>query len=133
MAKKQWDESLSVGIDIIDEQHKMLIQRMDDLSRAVEIKQGAAEITEIIEFLIDYTNIHFSTEEQQMKEQNYPDLGYQQKQHKIFKDNILNIVRDFDDNGPTPELAISINTFLIDWFIKHIMEVDLKFGKFLKE
>ena len=133
MAKIEWNDSLSIGIDLIDEQHKMLIQRLNDLSKAVEMKQGETEIMKTLEFMIDYTDFHFSSEEKHMTEQMYPGLDYQLKQHKEFKDTLAHIVEDFEEEGPTRALVTSINTFLVNWLINHIKDVDLKFGEFLKE
>ena len=133
MAKIEWNDSLSIGIDLIDEQHKMLIQRLNDLSKAVEMKQGETEIMKTLEFMIDYTDFHFSAEEKHMTEQEYPGLDYQQKQHKEFKDTLRQIVEDFEEEGPTRSLVTSINTFLFNWLVNHIKEVDLKFGGFLKK
>ena len=133
MANIEWNDSLSVGIDIIDEQHKMLIQRLNDLSKAVEMKQGETEIMKTLEFMIDYTDFHFSSEEKHMTEQMYPGLDYQLKQHKEFKDTLAHIVEDFEEEGPTRALVTSINTFLVNWLINHIEKVDLKFGEFLKD
>ena len=133
MAKIEWDDSLSIGIDLIDEQHKMLIQRLNDLSKAVEMMQGEAEIMKTLEFMIDYTNFHFSSEEKHMAEQKYPGLDDQRKQHEEFKNTLKHIVEDFEEEGPTRALTTSINTFLFNWLIKHIKGLDLKFGKFLTD
>ena len=132
MAKIEWDDSLSVGIDIIDEQHKVLIQKLSDLFKAIEMQQGEAEIMKTLDFMIDYTNFHFSSEEEHMAEQKYPGLGSQQKQHEEFKDTLKHIVEDFEEEGPTRALTTSINTFLVNWLINHIKGIDLKFGEFLK-
>ena len=133
MAKIEWDNSLSVGIDLIDEQHKILIQRLNDLSNAVEMMQGEAEITKTLEFMIDYTDFHFSSEEKYMTEQNYPGLDYQQELHEEFKSTLKHIVEDFEEEGTTREVTISINTFLVNWLKKHIKGVDMEFGEFLKD
>jgi len=133
MAKIEWNDSLSVGIDLIDEQHKMLIQRLKDLSKAVEMQQGETEISKTLEFMIDYTDFHFSSEEKHMAEQKYPGLDYQQKQHEGFKETLKHIVEDFEEEGPTRALVTSINTFLFNWLINHIKAVDLKFGEFLND
>ena len=133
MAKIEWNDNLSVGIDVVDEQHKMLIQRLNDLSKAVEMKQGETEIMKTLEFMIDYTDFHFSAEEKHMAEQNYPGLDYQKKQHEEFKSTLKRIVEDFEEEGLTRSLTTSINTFLFNWLINHIKGVDQKFGKFLKD
>ena len=72
MTEIQWDESLSVGFELIDEQHKLLIQRIRDLSDAVNSSRGATEIGKTLGFMIDYTEFHFSTEEKHMYNLDYP-------------------------------------------------------------
>ncbi|MHC4637049.1 MAG: bacteriohemerythrin [Planctomycetota bacterium] len=133
MVQIEWDNSLSVGIDLIDEQHKMLIQRLNDLSKAVEMMQGEAEITKTLEFMIDYTNFHFSSEEEYMAKEKYSGLDDQQKQHEEFKNILKDLVEDFEEEGPTRALTTSINTFLVNWLKQHIKGLDLQFGNFLKD
>ena len=53
MATLKWSDKLSVGIDLIDEQHKMLIQRLNDMSTAVEFNKGPNEIGRTLSFLIN--------------------------------------------------------------------------------
>jgi len=133
MAKIEWNDNLSVGIDLIDQQHKMLIQKLNNLSNAVEMMQGESEVIKTLEFMIDYTHFHFSSEEEQMAEHNYPGLANQQKLHEEFKNTLKNIVEDFEEEGPTRALTTSINTFLFNWLVKHIEGPDLEFGNFLKD
>lgn len=133
MEKIEWDENLSVGIDTIDQQHKMLIQKLNDVSEAIESNQGEGTIAKTLDFLFDYTNFHFSEEEKQMAKHHYPGLKHQQEQHKEFKESLGRLELDFEEDNATKELANYIRTFLFNWLIKHIKEVDLEFGKFVKE
>jgi len=133
MAKIEWDDSLSVGVDLIDEQHKMLIQKLRDLSDAFEMGREMNKIMQTLEFLIDYTDFHFSAEEETMVKYDYPGLELQQDQHKQFVVTLNHIVEDFKEEGPTKALATSINVFLHNWLINHIKGVDIKLGQFLNE
>jgi len=133
MAKIEWDDSLSVGVDLIDEQHKMLIQKLRDLSDAFEMGREQNKITLTLEFMVDYTDFHFSAEEETMAEHDYPGLKHQEDQHKQFIVTLNNIVEDFKEEGPTKTLATSINVFLHNWLINHIKGVDIKLGQFLTE
>ncbi len=132
MATIEWDNSLSVGVELIDEQHKMLIQKLNDLSKAIEKSQGEVETVKTLGFMVDYTDFHFSAEEELMAERNYPGLEHQKKQHAEFKSNLKQLVEDFEEEGATKALATSIDTYLINWLIKHIEGVDMKLGEFLK-
>jgi hemerythrin len=133
MAKVEWNDRLSVGVDLIDEQHKMLLKRLNDFSEAVDSRQGSGEIVRTLEFLVDYTDFHFGTEERHMGAIQYPGLDHHVVKHNEFKATLKNLGEDFEEEGATTALADSINTLLINWLIKHIEAVDQEFGTFLKE
>ncbi len=133
MTEIKWDDSLSVGVDLIDEQHKMLIQKIKDMSEAVATSRGLEKILQTLEFMIDYTEFHFGTEEKHMKELDYPRIETHIQQHKEFVSTLNHMVEDFEEDGATEALSTSINTYLINWLIKHIKSIDLKFGEFLRE
>ena len=78
MEKGLWDDSLSVGVATIDEQHKMLLKHLGELSEAVGLKRGSTEIVGTLDFLVDYTQLHFATEEKHMSENDYAEY----EQHK---------------------------------------------------
>jgi hemerythrin len=131
MSKIEWDESLSVGVDLIDEQHKMLIQKLSDISDAFRHGLEQNKVIKTLDFMIDYTDFHFSAEEEVMAEHDYPGLEEQKQQHKEFKVTLDNIVEDFKEEGTTTAIAESINVFLLNWLIKHIKGTDSKLGEFL--
>jgi hemerythrin len=132
MAGLTWNDDLSVGIDLIDSQHKMMISRLNEVYAAVEEKKGVGLIVKTFDFLTDYTNFHFSTEEKHMKEQEYPEMEYHVGQHNEFKKTLNNLFQDFKEEGATVDLSESLSKFLIMWFVTHIRNTDLKFGRFLQ-
>lgn len=132
MKKIEWDDSLSVGVDLIDEQHKMLIQRLNDLSSAIEMTQGEGGIVQTLDFLIEYADFHFSAEEKCMAEYDYPGLDHQKRQHEEFKASLKNLVDDYEYEGVTRALTTSVNVFLHNWLVNHIKGVDHKLGEFLQ-
>lgn len=133
MSKIEWDNSLSIGVDQIDEQHKMLIQKLKDLSDAFDRGLEQNKMLKTMDFMIDYTDFHFSEEEKLMAVHEYPGLETQKKQHKEFQDTLNHILEDYQDEGPTKALATSINVFLLNWLFNHIKGLDVQIGKFLSE
>ena len=133
MTEIQWDDSLTIGVELIDEQHKMLIQRIKDLSDAVASSRGSGQIGKTLGFMIDYTEFHFSAEEKHMTEMSYPGLDIQKQQHEEFKSSLQHMVTEFEEDGATAQLSKGVNTYLINWLVKHIKSSDSKFGEFLKE
>jgi hemerythrin len=132
MNKIAWSKDLTVGVDVIDEQHRQWIQRCNDVSAAIAAHLGPVQIGKTLAFLMDYTKLHFATEEKLMAERGYPNLPVQHAQHLELTDTLQGLLRDFEEEGATQKLAEAVNAYLGNWFLKHIRELDLKFGAFLK-
>lgn len=129
----QWNESLSVGIELIDAQHKSWIERFNAVSAAIENVQGPQRIAEALTFLGDYTKFHFETEERHMAEHAYPEVEAHKAKHAELKKTLADLEQEYEEEGATHILAESIDTFLANWLVSHIQQVDLKFGAFLKD
>jgi len=69
-----WTPDLSVGVAMIDEQHKMLFEKVDKLFEAGKNNQEKEYISKLLDFLDAYTKKHFSDEEKYMLSIHYP--GY---------------------------------------------------------
>jgi len=62
MEKLKWSDNLSVGVELIDSQHKKWIEYYNSAAEALHSMQGSARIASTLGFLIDYTEEHFATE-----------------------------------------------------------------------
>ena len=133
MKQIEWDNSFEIGVQLLDEHHQTLLKRLNDVSKAVDEHQGEREITRTLKFLSDYTQFHFSAEEEKMKAADYPGLEKQIEEHKKFLVVLEKLEEDFRDEDATKALSESLNTFLFTWLIHHIKEVDAQFGVYLKE
>jgi hemerythrin len=133
MEKLVWNESLSVGIALIDEQHKIWLDRFNALSAAIADHGAEPQIAVTLNFLIEFTSFHAATEEKHMAAHNYPGLAEHHQQHAEIMTTLTDLVQDFEEEGPSPVLVDAINIFLGNWLIKHIQQVDRKFGDFVKE
>lgn len=133
MNRMEWNDSLSVGIALIDEQHKTWISHRNDLAAAFDSNLGAEHIARTLAFLVDYTYHHFSTEEKHMRAHAYPGLATHRRKHNEMKATVKNLVEDFEEEGVTPALTEAVDTFLGNWLLNHIEEVDRAFGTFLRD
>jgi hemerythrin len=133
MSKINWDESLSIGVELIDEQHKKWIGHIRDVQAAIEARRGMPKIASTLDFLINYTQFHFSTEEKSMSETGYPALENHRAKHEDLKGTLDNLIEDFKEDGVTEKLSEAIGTFLVNWLRDHIRDVDQAFAAFLKE
>ena len=62
----EWTDDLSVGVELIDEQHKELFNRINDLVTAIKSATCTYKLPDVIQFLEDYIVKHFSEEERYM-------------------------------------------------------------------
>ncbi len=129
----QWSSALSVGNDEIDDQHKELFKGINSFLGACRQEEGKSKIIEILDFLSDYVEKHFGTEEKYMSQYNY--LGYEKhkEQHEIFKTNFTDLVDRINREGVHSDIVITANRVVVDWLINHIKKVDTKLAKFLNE
>jgi hemerythrin-like metal-binding protein len=129
MVKFAWNDNLSVGIELIDQQHKEWIKHFNCVADC----KSASQTVKTLNFLIDYTDLHFSTEEKSMLVNKYPHYKEHKKLHDELRYTLNNLVNEYRDEGPTRFLIDSLETLMNNWFVKHIHEADKKFVDFVKE
>jgi methyl-accepting chemotaxis protein len=128
----RWDDSLSVGHELIDSQHQELFAKLNMLLRAIGTGKGAKELKFASDFLSDYTIKHFFEEEQIQKKYRYPDYENHHKMHEYFKGVVREFSRDLIMKGPTNEMVGRVDEKLAGWLINHIKTQDVKVGAFVK-
>lgn len=125
----RWNDDYKTGIDMVDEQHRKLIEMINDLHKAMSEARGREIMGDILNMLLEYTVYHFGTEEKLMKEHSYPKYLLHFTEHqKLTKE-----VKDFHDRFNAGERMITIKfmEFLSSWLNNHILESDKKFGQFV--
>lgn len=124
----EWSDQLSVGIEEIDEQHKVLIALINRMHEAIGQKHGSDVVLDILTELADYTKIHFAVEESLMRILGYP--GYEE--HKDIHDELLEQVVELQQKVTSGNTAISFELmhFLKSWLSKHILEEDMQYTGF---
>jgi len=132
----EWTEKLAIGISTIDNQHKELFKRINNLVIAIKEHRCRSEIDGTLKFLDDYAKVHFSAEEKHMREVNYGGLEEQQEDHKKYLAALAELKEEASQprvKGSTYDLSATTNQVVVDWIVDHIMKVDMKFGEFLKQ
>jgi hemerythrin len=127
----EWNTKYSVGIKLIDEQHKKLIEMTNTLYKGCLGGEEAARtyFMETIQEAVDYVKYHFSTEEKLMAKVNYPSLADHRKQHESFVLKILMDVKNFRDGQKF--VPILFVRFLNDWVLSHIAVMDKQYAKYI--
>ncbi|MCX7991137.1 MAG: bacteriohemerythrin [Proteobacteria bacterium] len=127
-----WNDDLSVNVQKIDEQHKELINKINELFDACKEGKGGTAINDIVKFLEKYVVFHFSTEEQYMQVYNYPDIETHRKEHKYFLETFNKIKEDHLSKNEMLLATFKLNDLLIKWLINHIRKTDKAIGDFLR-
>jgi len=129
----QWDDSYSIGIDLIDKQHKHLFDFTNMLYEGCRRGETAAKehFVETLHKTVDYVTGHFSTEERIMEKINYPDTANHKKEHTDFVKKVMESQKDLEEGKKG--VAIKFVQFLRDWILSHIAVCDKKFGDYLNK
>lgn len=127
----QWTQDLSVGVAEVDQQHQELFNRINTLLIACKQGKGRDHLTEIIDFLGEYTVKHFETEKKLMSDHDYPEMDSHIAQHEIFIENFSMLKQKLEQDGPGGHIVIETNRVVITWLNSHIRNVDQNLGAFL--
>lgn len=126
----EWTADLSVGIEEIDEQHKILVGLINRLFDQTVVHQTAdpAVMDEILHELVEYTVIHFAVEESLFRIFHYPGTEAHTQHHDDLKVQVLEIQQKIKRG------EASVNTellmFLKKWLTNHILQEDKLYGPF---
>jgi len=128
-----WTPNLAIGVPHIDEQHKELFSRADKLFEAGRNRKTSEYISELLDFLEDYTIKHFSEEEKLMKSINYPHLAEHMAAHVYFKDRLKKLKDDYTASGCNILVILEANNLVGEWLINHVSRMDKKIGDYINE
>ena len=129
MALLTWNDSYSVKVDTMDEQHQKLFELINSFYDEIGKQSQAKLIFDLIAGMKAYTIEHFNKEEQLMQQCNYPGLTEHKKEHADFIDKVT----DLEEKLKSWKMIISfeITNFLKDWIKKHIKESDQQYSAYI--
>lgn len=126
-----WNDTYSVGVARIDDEHRKLIRLMNDLYAAIVNHTEGAVLAKVLDGLVVYTRFHFSNEEALLKRYAYPGLA----QHRAEHDKLVAQVDQLQSGLRDGKQALSMDTmtFLQGWLIRHILGTDKKYSRHLND
>lgn len=120
----KWRDDYSVGVGIIDGQHRHFIKIADRLYRCIT-ENNAKCYPEILKELQNYADFHFSTEERYFEEFGYEGAA----EHKAVHDKLRARITKFtNDDGVLLEDGYKLLEFLEEWLVNHLEKMDKKFA-----
>jgi hemerythrin len=127
-----WTPDLSVGIENIDEQHKIWFQKANELFEAGKQQKAKEYMNTMIDFLDEYTKKHFKDEEAYMNKIRYPEIDAQKRAHASFINDLAKLKKDFNEAGGNILVILNANKMVINWLTNHIRNMDKKIGEYAK-
>lgn len=131
--KFEWSEDFELGLSEIDEEHSKIVENFEKLYTYMKEGKGHEYYLELVEFLNNYVENHFSHEEEFQKSIGYDKIG----EHKIIHDEFKLKVKEIIDSSKTHEInnmdLIKLNLFIKDWLINHILIEDKKIADFVEK
>lgn len=126
----KWDDKYLVGIQEIDNQHKVIFDILNQAYDAFMKNEHEQKLDEIINRLFEYTDYHFSTEEKYFKQNPDETITEHRNQHNLFIDKIQSFKEQYkkDRKG----VYYLIIKFIKDWFVNHINATDRNYFSKLK-
>jgi hemerythrin len=122
MALLSWDKRLSVGPPSIDEQHRLLVDALNELNSAVMRGEDRNSTGVLLRTLLAYTRNHHASEEALMAKVGYPEVSQHRTLHRELVENIEAHLARLE-RGDSP-VTIEFLHFLRDWLSHHIQKVD---------
>lgn len=127
----QWKDEYSVGISFIDDDHKQLINLLNQFTAAYDHDMSEKFEKEALEELINYTKYHFEREEEMMSENDYPDFIAHKAKHQEMIEQVSSFVELYNKKGHAALKEIS--EYLTVWLISHINGTDKEYSQYLND
>lgn len=126
----EWKEEYSVHVKEIDDQHKQLVEHINELSSTPPL-EISKKLPEVIAQLKKYSLDHFETEEKYFDKFNYDDAERHKEEHEKFKEKISEFKKKAEQDAMAT--LFEIIDFLGDWLVDHLIEMDQKYVDCFRE
>lgn len=126
-----WKEEYSVGIESLDNDHKKLINLLNQFTTAYDYAMSEDFEREALNDLIAYTKYHFDREEQLLDANNFIGVEAHKKQHRAMISQVESFVTLYDEKGHDALTEVSV--FLQQWLINHINGTDKEYTQCLTD
>lgn len=124
----KWSSDLETGIDVIDNQHRRIVDYINELHDAIE-HHSRDEVAVILEELVEYTLSHFAFEEDLQEQSGYPFFHAHKKVHDLFKRKIADFQQRFELGE---DISRQLLTLLRTWLVNHIKRDDADYVETVK-
>lgn len=131
MTNLTWNHACTVGVSAMDDQHGILMDTMNDLHLASVHGAGPEKVSELLNRLIEFTRMHFLSEEQLMEHYAIPGREEHRAEHRQLLANLLQSLNSLQ-RGERVSMRALLG-LLRSGFLDHIGSLDRQCGAWLNE
>jgi hemerythrin-like metal-binding protein len=122
----RWDEEdMRTGIPAIDEEHRELIRKINELYRIHQTGATIDDIAAVLRFLNRFVQSHFKHEEELMDKRKCSARMLNRMEHAHFLQEFQELVASFTLDLDTDQAASKIERMTARWLTGHICRVDV--------
>jgi hemerythrin len=123
-----WSADLNTGIDVIDQQHRRIVDFINDLE-AAQVLGDQKKIQQVIYDCVDYTLSHFAFEEAMQEEAGYTYCKPHKKVHELFTRKVT----EYQERMALGEdISEELHAMLARWLVNHIKRDDADYVSAVK-
>jgi hemerythrin-like metal-binding protein len=130
MGQIEWSSEFETGVDLMDEQHKRMVEIYNELNAALMKGKAHKMMNDILGALIEYTQTHFRDEERLMEEAGYAGLGKHRNAHQQMITKVQRFKKKLDLDQE--RISKPVMKFLEFWLKRHIQGSDAEFAEWQK-
>ncbi|MGE5475803.1 MAG: bacteriohemerythrin [Bacteroidales bacterium] len=127
-----WSEAYAVGSAMLDSDHRILFNLLNQLQDATETGQSRSVVGTVVGVLVEYTEHHFRREEAAMAAAGYPNLEAHRAIHRDLEAQVRRI-RDRWNAGERSVLDDEVLAFLKKWLTEHILGADKSYRPWIED
>jgi len=126
-------KNMETGVELIDEQHRELIGRINNVTKMGTKSASEEETERTIDLLGEYIIKHFTDEETLQQLCHYPKYKWHKGLHHYYIKEFQKLKNEFDANGPSVRFTLDLHNSIINWIVRHIKSVDAEFGEYYRK
>lgn len=126
MSDRAWSEDLGTGIESVDTEHRLQVSLVNALEGLLRRGDDPALTSRTLAQLVDFTRVHFLSEELMMRLYAYPQHDAHKLEHGRLTDQVREIQRHVE--GRDVQSALEIVDGLHRWLAGHIRSMDRAFA-----
>ena len=125
-----WTEKMSVGVEVLDADHKKLIGLLNDLHDGIASGRGTERLGRVLDGLVDYAGTHFAHEEDYFAQTAYSGAAEHIQEHRAMT-KLVKDVQVCYNQGKFEALSLNTMNFLKGWLTDHLQGSDKNYKSHL--